>query len=486
MRGRDRRDAAHRVVPAVFQRATYTENHALRQLRDGIDGFRDTIPDDAIAMREAGTLLDMQGLADLLASWSAFARAHLVDPHARWTNFLTYEENLQLFASVDKTEISYLVFNGLRRRPTSTAPVLKVALYHGDIASAPNVDAYAVTMTPRVLPVGASASLDTHMDHALSRAAATPLRPVTVVTTDSTQLAGSQVLIARLDLPQAGEQLTARHVADMVAEIARTANDLGIGAIACSPFATTLGVDVGNAARAMVETHRAAAGGSLQSLVLCELDRGRYEQMRSAIDGYVELPPGPVIPTVRSDTLVLHIDVDAPVDQRPGRVRGSLLSSDGIAAVVPRHDGPLPEQVWRDLRTRRPSFTESLALGRQLWTTLLSSEQQRMLSTYRERKLLIVTNDVGAGLPWEFLADAAGEPLGGRRGVVRSVALDGAVASRLPIRVRARSCACCSSQIHSVICPRPSSRRPRSKTLCAGVPMSSSRSSSATTRRWTG
>lgn len=423
------------VIPPEFRRATHEANPKLQTLIREVDVARAAATElrpELLLSDAARKLYDMEGLAvRVLERWRAFRAARDVAGASllSWSNGLTYDENLRLFASTDRTEITHLVFEGLRRLARQGVPQLKVVLYHGDIATAPNVDGYAVTITPGVPLAGASAALDASMEGRLSKMASAPSEPVTVVTTDAAELGGTHVLVARLDLPPAGQVVGVEAVSHLIQNIAERADALGIGTIACSPFATTLGVDVAASAKAMIGGFRNTNARGVGTLVLCETNAFRYDQLRSALAAEavetVELRPGP-IPVTRSEAMFLNIDVVAPTATAPARVRSTLLLPDGVRAIVPNHDATLSLDDWNALRLRASKYAASVEQGTRMWTRLLSPDLQESLTRYSDRRLIIVTNEDGAGLPWEFLSDDKGNQVSQRQPLVRRIALSGA------------------------------------------------------------
>src|SRR5262249_20874305 len=129
-------------VPDIFMCAR--PGTPLAALNEQLDVIRRKVAgaDDAL-LKLDDSFPDIEYLArGVLDRWQRFASGH-----GDWPNGLTVEENLRLFRSTDPAEISYLVFEGLRRlrrepeAELQLAP-LQLALYHGDITSVPQVDGY--------------------------------------------------------------------------------------------------------------------------------------------------------------------------------------------------------------------------------------------------------------------------------------------------------------------------------------------------------
>lgn len=394
---------------------------ARRELAEG-GADRDVL----LALGE-GTFAGIEELANLvLERWRQFRAGDA----SAWPNGLVVDENLRLFRSTDRTEITHLVFEGLRqvtRRPTAD---LEIALYHGDIASISEVDGYAVTTTPGMPNVGALASLDRSMSGRLGRAvaSATWREDVAGVPAETDTLAGRQVLVARVELPAVGEAITTARVAALAAAVARACDKLGIESIAAAPFATTMGLSPPEAVLAMLAGLRAGGGHLPRRLVLCDVDRVRYEGVRSALkaSGHTvrELRAGPR-PSRATDTVVLHVEATLEEPDRSVRIRTTAYAPDAGRAVVPRHATQLTAEEWKSLRTRATTFPGSVATGRVLRDRLLSDDLRALLARHADRRLLLLTNDQASGLPWELLEGESGTPPSIGHGLVRRIALSG-------------------------------------------------------------
>ena len=348
-----------------------------------------------------GRFAGIEDLARLvLDRWRRFK--HEGD-QAAWNNGLTVAENEQLFRSTDHTEITHLIFEGLRRIAPRRDGELKVMLYHGDLATVPDVDGYAVTVTPGLPRVGACGALERRLKRPL---AGTPRRGgVSLDSLGAAGLPGSQVLVAQLALPPAGETLGTDAVVPLAREIGEQCDELGIEILACTAFGATLGLDAGESARAIVTAMRNNRRRLPTRLVLCERDRARYEVIRAALGASaLELRAGP--PTVRAaDGAVLYVDVDEPVPEKPGRARSTLLLPSSSQPVVPRHEAPLAWQAWERLRAPTRRFEDTVRLGRELWDELLSDEIRDQLGRHADQRLVVLGNDTANGLPWELLTE---------------------------------------------------------------------------------
>jgi hypothetical protein len=413
------------TIPEAFKRATWP---GLKPLVDKIDVARaavlaKTAAAEIVLAAPDGRLYDLEDLATLvLDDWRKLAaQADSTAPVPRWSNGLTKAENERLFVSTDQTEITYLVFEGLRRLARDTQVALKVAAYQGDIALVPDVDAYAVTITPGVPPAGASVAIDKRMGGRLSAIAKEPLKPVTVVASGG-ELFGSQVLIARLDLGPTG-QVTVEEISNLAEAVAREADRLGIASIACAAFGSTLGIELADSAAAMLRGFERAEPNAVRTVVFCENSAGRYPLLRAALgENVVELRAGPVAQRIEQ-AAVLH--VEASEVPEGWKIRSTLFLTDGKDAVVPRAEAIIDAATWSDLRKRARKYDASLAKGNRLWKQVLSEEIRKRIDKYRDRPLVVLTEENGSGLPWEFLTDDNMEQLACRRGVVRRIALKG-------------------------------------------------------------
>lgn len=421
------------TIPEEFLRATWPQ---LNDFVERFDGVRKSMlaanaaaADVVLAMPD-GRLLDVEGLARCaLEDWQNFVASDSDKAiAARWTNGLTRTENERLFVSTDQTEITYLVFEGLRRLARSAAPSLKFATYLGDIALAPGIDGYAVTITPGVNPAGASVALDKRMGGRLAAISQAPIEPIMVVPAGG-ELTGSQVLVVRLDLPPAGQTVSRDHIVDLAEKVARKADQLGgIVSIACAAFASTLGLSIADSAQAMVAGFERANARVLRSVVFCETNAARYRLLRAALDSSTtELRSGPAAQVTQATerSIVLHIEASEIADG--WKVSSTLFPIDNNDAVVPRGEPVVSKAVWSDLRRRSTVFESTTRKGNQLWKTLLSEPIRNRLAQHPEQRLVVLTDENASGLPWEFLTDDSNNRIACQRGVVRRIALLGDV-----------------------------------------------------------
>jgi hypothetical protein len=397
------------------------------QLIEQVDQVRRALVAKGIAKttllaRESGELCGMQELAqELIDRWKKLVAGDTT----AWDNGLSIEENQRLFVSTDRTEITQLVFDGLRRLSRRRPADLKIALYHGDIASVPSVDGYAVTVTPGVPPVGASAALDRRMSGRLAEAVARATQPITLVASGSSELAGRYVAVASLALPPAGQPIQAPAIEEASRQIAMAGDQVGIESIACATFATTLGVAIADSAQAMIRGFRAAGTTSVRTLVFSEMDRVRYEQLRTALPAATELRAEPTRAAAASTGSVLHVDADQPQPDQPVTVRSTLFTTDDNQPVVPHSELPVDPLIWKSLRERFLTLEDSLALGRTLWMQMFSSDLRDRLTKKLDEKLVVLTDASASGLPWELLTDERGVSPARGEGLVRRIALSG-------------------------------------------------------------
>jgi hypothetical protein len=373
---------------------------------------------------EPGRYADIEDLAGLmLGRWQRFVQG---EP-AAWRNGLTVAENLRLLCATDRTEITHLVFEGLRRVAPRCEGELQVALYLGDIATVPKVDGYAVTVTPGVPRVGASAALEPRMERPRGAPAA-PVPPIALEAVRAGDLPGSHVLVAQLELPPVGQSIDAATVEDIACGVAREANRVGLESLACPVFGTSLGLSIADSARALVHGFRRGRGQQPGKLVLCEIDRARYDQLRGALGGEaIELRAG-IAAQVQASGPVLHIDVDE-LDEGGARLRVTLYVPEIAQPVAPLHTAAIAPALWDELQQPIQGFDDSRRIGRLLWRELLSAEIRALLIHNADRPLVVLGDDLAAGLPWELLLEDrdAARPRGGV--VVRRIALRGAYRS---------------------------------------------------------
>jgi hypothetical protein len=367
------------------------------------------------AAPEVARLLGTDGFrAAIAARWAAFVAG---DANA-WNNGLSVDENLQLFVSTDRMEITYLIFEGLRRLARSETAPREVSLYNGDIATA-NVDGYAVTVTPNVPPVGASIALDHRLNGQLSRTVLLEDDLVTVVNTAGSQLAGSSVFLARLRLPAAASELHAEDVAALATRVLQRADELGVQSIACTPFGATLGLDIAASARALQQGFEAAHVAGVNKIVICELDPARYEALATVFPNATRLRPAVQDARPVPSSAILQVS-----SSEVGGVRtltAALMASQFRQAVVPRSDIAIPSLDWDAFQGRPMTFDETAQVGRALWTRLSATIQTQLGQL--GAPLVVLTDDITSSLPWELLGDYTAAPLACSSGIVRRVLL---------------------------------------------------------------
>lgn len=389
-------------------------------------------PPEVLLEIAPGHFADIEDLARMvLARWQRFAAGD----RTAWPNGLDLDENRRLFGSTDRTEITHLVFDGLRRLQRDTDGELELVLYHGDIASVPKVDGYAVTVTPGIPSIGAYAALGQHVERARPTAAGSA-PPVALRAIATSDLSGSHVLLAQLGLPPIGRPVDVAVVEQMAHDIAFEANRVGLESIACPVFATSFGLSIAESAQAMVAGVRRGRGHHPAKLVFCEVDGARYEQLRTALGpGAVELRSGVPAPPQTSGPL-LHIDIEP----RAGdvlRARVTLYVPDVSQPVAPMHEVGLTSELWYRLRRPITAFDETIRIGRLLWRELLSDNIRAQLARYADRPLVVLGDEVASSIPWELLIEDRDGALPRSGGVVRRIALSGAY--RAPIDQLERS-----------------------------------------------
>ncbi|HEX8111981.1 MAG TPA: hypothetical protein VF516_29820, partial [Kofleriaceae bacterium] len=408
-----------------------TAHHAgtpLAERTERVDAARQELlqagADPAVVLAlSTGQLLQIDQLAgDVLQRWLRFTAGE----HLAWQNGLSVDENLRLFRSTDRTEIAHLVLEGLRRI-AAPARELKLALYHGDIASVPNVDGYAVTVTPGVPTAGAAAALSARV----TPTGAASIASSVVEAIEVSNLPGTHVLVAPLELPPVGRAVDAATVERLARDVARTADRRGLASIATPAFATGLGMSFQDSVPAMIAGFRAGRGRLPSTLVFCETDPARYELLRSALGPQaVELRAGP--PSFRSTRrAVLNIEVDEPRPSSAGRVSCALYlvggrastadrrRADGDQVIAPRKDVSLSWATWQALRQPVRDFEGSLRVGRTLWRELLAEDIRVPLIDLGDRSLAVLGAGTASELPWELMMEDrdGAMPLAG--GIVR-------------------------------------------------------------------
>jgi hypothetical protein len=414
------------VIPPIFAAAAH-RGKPLEKLASEVDAARAVLAERAdpavLLANAAGGFDGIEQLAEhVLQRWQRFQNGE----RDAWPNGLDFAENERIFRSTDPTEITHVVFEGLRRITRRPGGELKLALYHGDIAAVPNVDGYAVAVTPGVPEKGAYESLSSRTGLSLTDSIKRSPR-IALATAKSSDLAGSHMLVARLDLPAPGMPMGDKVIEEIAEEVAREADALGIHSMACVPFGTTLGVSPADATRAMVAGIARGRGTFPALLVLCETDRVRYREVRTALGDLgdvFELHAGPAAARGRTG-MVLHVSADEPSEERDGRFLCTLFLPEDRDAVVPLHDSTMTLAQWNSFRGDLAEFPETLGRGQSLWRELLSPEIRSLLSEHADKRISLLTDDTAAGLPWELLTDDKGVSPALTGGVVRRIALRG-------------------------------------------------------------
>lgn len=336
--------------------------------------------------------------ASLLREWTAF----VADAPSTWSNGLSVDENRTLFASTDVAEITHLIFAGLTRLQGRSAPrtAARLRCYYGDIASIGGVDAYAVTISPGMEPVGASAALDARCGGRLRRVVAA--RGVEVVAVAGNALAGRHVVVATLELPAAARPLDPLTVEQLAERVGTECRRLGLVSVACPVFGATLGLEVETSVAAMLRGF--ATAGAPATITFCEIDTQRIEQLRAALPtgGFEDVREGP-LPAVAPKRAVLYLAGHAPNATTPGRIEASLYHDDLGAAVPCGTSDPIDLVTWDRLRSHSVTMAEVEACGDILLSRLLPETVQHELQTHPDAMLAIVLDETASGLPWEAL-----------------------------------------------------------------------------------
>lgn len=390
-------------LPAELDHATHADHPDFDALVRAFEDARVRLGAPPAADRDL-LLLGPQGplrmndlAASLLQQWSRFVGG---DPSA-WPNGLTVAENLALFRSTDPTAIAHLIFAGLARVRDATPGRRALALrcYHGDIASIPGVDAYAVTITPGMEPVGASAAIDGRCGGRLRRVV--PARGVEVVAVGSSALAGRHVVVATLDLPPGVTALDAAEVERLAELVGRECKRIGLTSVACPAFGTTLGLGVATSVQAMLRGFERA--GAPETLTFCEIDPGRLGELRSALPpgGFEDLREGPLPPTP-PERAVLYLSARAPTEGTAGVIEAKLFRDDLGATVPCGTSEAIDLATWTRLRSRCSRMTD-VALHGELLARLLPATIQQELPAHPEAQVSVVLDETASGLPWEAI-----------------------------------------------------------------------------------
>ncbi|MBK6918839.1 MAG: CHAT domain-containing protein [Deltaproteobacteria bacterium] len=354
---------------------------------------------DLLLIETSGPLREADLRARVRDAWRRF----IAGDASAWPNGLDVAENRTLFTSTDEVELAQLVFTGVSRLRRRAAPAGEIRLrcYHGDIASIAGVDAYGVTLSPGLEPVGASAALDARCGGRLRRAVLA--RGVEVVAVHGAALAGRHVIVATLELPEAGAPLSVAAIEDAAAAVGGACARLGLTSLACPIFGATLGIAVSSALDAMRRGFDRAGAPAI--VTFCEIDGGRVAELRAALPAgaFQELREGP-LPSAPPRRTLLHLGGRAPTDETPGVIHARLFRDDLGAAVPGGSSGPIDADTWTILRTRVCTMDEALARGQLLFERLLPESVQRELCAERDGLLSLLVDDVAASLPWEALA----------------------------------------------------------------------------------
>ena len=393
-------------VPDVLAHATYVDDPEFVALERASEEVRSRLAtregaDPDVLLMGAKGPLRMDDLANaVLDKWRAFVAGDA----ASWPNGLSEAENRTLFASTDVTEIAHLVFAGLARLRDRgvTSQATKLRCYYGDIASITGVDAYAVTISPGMEPVGASAALDARCGGRLRRVVAA--RGVEVVAVGSNALAGRHVVVATLELPAAASPLAPSAITALAERVGDECHRLGIGSIACPVFGATLGLEVATSVDAMLKGF--AAAGAPEKVTFCEIDAVRITQLRAALPpGFEDIREGP-LPPPAPKRAVLYLGAVAPEGATPGRIEASLYHDDLGATVPCGPSDPIDLATWTTLRSRFDAMAEATAHGDTLLLRALPARVQEELRAHEATALSIVLDEVASGLPWEALGHA--------------------------------------------------------------------------------
>lgn len=453
------------VVPELLTRRHHAGS-PLAALTERLDAARASLAaagtsPEVLLQIAPGRYADIEDLSrGVLERWQAFEAGDC----AAWRNGLDLEENRRLLRSTDRTEITHLVFEGLRRIQGDPDGELQLALYLGDIASVPKVDGYAVTVTPGVPSVGAAAALIPDMERQ-GGGAPVPATAVALHAVEGTPLSGSHVLVAQLELPPNGRSIEAATIEQIAHDLAFEANRVGLESIACPVFATSLGVSIADSAQAMIAGFRRGRGHHPAKLVFCEIDRDRYDRLHAALGpGPTELRRGAPIP-LRIRGPLLHVDVDVQAATGAVRARVTLYVPDANQPVAPRHEVALAAEQWDALRQRIDRFEETIRVGRMLWRDLLSDDIRALLLRYHDLPLVLLGDEAASSIPWELLIEDRDGAPPRRGGVVRRIALSGAFRSPADQVERSRL------RVLVVADPRSDLRsaRPESDMVCAAL-----------------
>lgn len=352
----------------------------------------------------------MSTLADQLRRWAA-ERLHSDGSALDW-NGLTRAENLELLGCTDLVRIAQLVMKGLTSCvERHTAGRLQVELIHGSITRAERADVIAVAAFRDLPLTGAGSALDSLLAHRVRTAAQAHqwLSEIPSTEVDADWL-------ALVDLGMFAER-TASELPAVIEEgckkLAALANRHGFGRVALSSFAAHPVRDVDETARAMLAGLQGLRGKVVQWF---EPDRKRFERLQELLNanGDVEL-------TCRQSPEPEPLSVE----QEPNRSR---TRRPDLIAVVRRANeeewlttllppsGPAATYEYRaslpmDLLARverlgadaNPTQEMVQKIGEELGKHLFGASGGRLLSEYRDCRLVIQHDSEGAAIPFETL-----------------------------------------------------------------------------------
>lgn len=411
-----RRELSQRLTPVRLELARH-------------EGWADVAMAEAAAADGAEpALIDAATMAkDILRYWRKF-KAQASDAPAAWRNHLSVAENERLMSSTDTTELSQLVFGGLRAGALDDRAgrgELRFALYLGNIVSAPNVDGYVVTYTP-LIESGALRALDDAMSGRLRAEvsqrygnAESKREPLTIIEqpVDTVTLPGRHAIVVPVELPEQGETISNEQIEELTKAVARRAIALGLQSVAITPFVTRRRLPLDRVIPRMVAAIRAVQGADARTWVFCEYDRRNYEPLKKALKKAVDEQPGGRLEELhtslpgyrKDDTLVLRVDARAT---RHGgvEVEAEAFATDIDVALVKGSKREVNLREWRAFCARQPRHDSAVGLGHDLWDRLLDSGVQDVLRTNADRRVLLLANELASSLPWELLGDPDGSP----------------------------------------------------------------------------
>ncbi len=425
-------------IPAAFERRSHFDNDVFRNICEAGAAVRlalahhDGADPRVLLVAKAGAA-DIEDLAAaVLQRWCAFRRG---DSRA-WNNGLSVEENLRLLRSTDTAEINTLIFKGLHRLAPSTKPgELSLRTYLGDISAVPEVEAYAVSVTPGARQLGASASLDKRLGGRIA-AAQIPSEGVKLLQAGTAELSGDYVLVASLPLQDSADRSGAFGSLEAKAfAIGAECDRLGITSLACPLLGATLGVDVKTSLQAMLAGFTRARAPRI--VTICEVDRPRYQALRGQAPSSEDLRPGPLPTPVAGQTLLRIV----------GTRRGASSQLESLAltrttrGAAPTGTLDVPAADWNRLTRRFQSHADALDYGVTLWNQLLPPPVREELTSQRgpcdPEPVALLLNEAAAGLPWEALRGPGDRPLAITSSLTRRIAFCDGRATRPPKSYRA-------------------------------------------------